>query len=414
MIAAGEKAIKEFTEKQFHVTFPLTQKEVVSGENAHPFFKKVRADLGVFATPKWNFYKYLVSPEGRLVGWWSSSLALMADALETPLEEMADALQSLGHEYSDRSAGVELREMAGGWVFMTTLEQNEWVTRMLRGKRKARLSRAALETLAIIAYKQPVTKSEVEAIRGVDSSGTLATLLERSLVTIKGRSTVVGRPLLYGSTPEFLNYFGLRDLNELPRPEELRALVAAREPEQMEMLELDADGMPLALVAAANALAVAEGEAAAADSHIEDEVALLAHAGGDDEDDDDEAELEDDADEFEDDDEEDEVDEDEDEDEDAEEEDEDGAIDDLDDDTEEIEDDEPVLDESGVEQHAMLVSGDATAESDAEDSDDDDELDDDEDDEFEDDDNDDEDDDDADDGDDDDPPTARLSERDGR
>ena len=341
-------------------------------------------------------------------------LALLADALDSDTEAVTEALEGLGNEYRARTAGVEIREMAGGWIVTSTSDQHEWVSRMMRGKRKMRLSRAALETLAIIAYKQPVTKSEVEAIRGVDSSGTLATLLERSLVTIKGRSTVVGRPLLYGSTPEFLNYFGLRDLNELPRPEELRALVAAREPEQMEMLELDADGMPLALVAAANALAVAEGEAAAADSHIEDEVALLAHAGGDDEDeDDDEAELEDDADdadEFEDDDEEAEVDEDED----AEEEDEDGAIDDLDDDTEEIEDDEPVLDESGVEQHAMLVSGDATAESDAEDSDDDDELDDDEDDEFEDDDDDDEDDDDADDGDDDDPPTARLSERDGR
>ena len=120
---------------------------------------------------------------------------------------------------------------------------------MLRGKRKMRLSRAALETLAIIAYKQPVTKSEVEAIRGVDSSGTLATLLERSLVTIKGRSTVVGRPLLYGSTPEFLNYFGLKDLAELPRPEELRALVAAREPEQLEMMELDGEGLPLSLIA---------------------------------------------------------------------------------------------------------------------------------------------------------------------
>ena len=65
-------AIKTFTETSFHVTFPLTQKEVVSGENAHPFFKKVRSDLGVFATPKWNFYKYVVSPEGKLIGWWSS------------------------------------------------------------------------------------------------------------------------------------------------------------------------------------------------------------------------------------------------------------------------------------------------------------------------------------------------------
>ena len=182
------------------------------------------------------------------------TLALLADALETPAAEITAVLQTLGEDYAARTAGVELREMAGGWVFTTAPAQHEWVVRMLRGKRKTRLSRAALETMAIIAYKQPVTKSEVEAIRGVDASGVLATLLERNLVTIKGRSTVVGRPLLYGSTDEFLNYFGLRDLTELPRPEELRALVAAREPEQLEMMELDpGSGMPLALAAGADA-----------------------------------------------------------------------------------------------------------------------------------------------------------------
>ena len=191
------------------------------------------------------------------------SLLLLAEALETGSDEVAEALKGLGEDYAARDAGVELREMAGGWLFTTASGQAEWVTRMLRGKRRMRLSRAALETMAIIAYKQPVTKSEVEAIRGVDASGVLATLLERNLVTIKGRSTVVGRPLLYGTTSEFLNYFGLRDLSELPRPEELRALVAAREPEQLEMLEMDhASGMPLALAAGesgANGDAPAEG-----------------------------------------------------------------------------------------------------------------------------------------------------------
>ena len=191
------------------------------------------------------------------------TLVMLADALDAPSEAVTEALRTLGDDYVSRAAGVELREMAGGWIVTTTAEQHEWVARMLRGKRRMRLSRAALETLAIIAYKQPVTKSEIEAIRGVDSSGTLATLLERALVTIKGRSTVVGRPLLYGSTPDFLNYFGLRDLTELPRPEELRALVAAREPEQLDMLELDGDGMPLALAASAEAFAAAAGPARA-------------------------------------------------------------------------------------------------------------------------------------------------------
>jgi len=166
-------------------------------------------------------------------------LTLLCEALESGPEEVSECLQRVGEEYAAREAGVELREIAGGWMLVTTPGQAEWVGRLLRGKRRLRLSRAALETMAIIAYKQPVTKSEVEAIRGVDSSAVLGTLLERNLVTIRGRSKVVGRPLLYGTTQEFLDYFGLKDLSELPRPEELRALVAAREPEQLDMMELE-------------------------------------------------------------------------------------------------------------------------------------------------------------------------------
>ena len=166
-------------------------------------------------------------------------LTLLAESLDAEPAAIAEALHELGESYAARSAGIELREIAGGWLFTTAAEQSEWVARMLRGRKRMRLSRAALETMAIIAYKQPVTKSEVESIRGVDSSAVLATLLERNLVTIRGRSKVVGRPLLYGTTQEFLDYFGLRDLTELPRPEELRALVAAREPEQLDMMELE-------------------------------------------------------------------------------------------------------------------------------------------------------------------------------
>ncbi len=189
------------------------------------------------------------------------TLPLLSDALEMGAEDVQAELAALAADYRERAAGVELREIAGGWVFVTAPEYGEYVARMLRGKRKMRLSRAALESLAIIAYKQPVTKSEVEAIRGVDASGVLATLLERNLVTVKGRSQVVGRPLLYGTTVEFLNYFGLKDLAELPRPEELRALVAAREPEQLEMMELDpANGLPLT-ASGEEVAALAEGAA---------------------------------------------------------------------------------------------------------------------------------------------------------
>lgn len=167
------------------------------------------------------------------------TLVMLAEALEAGPPEISEALGALSEDYAARDAGIELREIAGGWMITTTAAHSEWVARLLRGRRRMRLSRAALETMAIIAYKQPVTKSEVEAIRGVDSSAVLATLLERSLVTIRGRSKVVGRPLLYGTTAEFLDYFGLNDLSELPRPEELRALVAAREPEQLDMMELE-------------------------------------------------------------------------------------------------------------------------------------------------------------------------------
>ena len=169
-------------------------------------------------------------------------LALLAESLDTAADEVAVALHELERDYKARAAGVELREIAGGHLLVTTAENAEWVGRLLRGRKRVRLSRAALETMAIIAYKQPVTKTEIESIRGVDSSAVLTTLLERNLVTIRGRSKVVGRPLLYGTTGEFLDYFGLRDLSELPRPEELRALVAAREPEQMDMIELQVTG----------------------------------------------------------------------------------------------------------------------------------------------------------------------------
>src|SRR5215471_7547457 len=185
---------------------------------------------------------------------------LLAESLETSIDEIAPALQRLGVSYTERGAGVELREIAGGWMLVTTAEHAEWVGRMLRGKRKMRLSRPALETMAIIAYKQPVTKSEIEAIRGVDSTAVLATLLERNLITIRGRSKVVGRPLLYGTTPEFLDYFGLKDLSELPRPEELRSLVAAREPEQLDMMEAEVVSQVATDLALAEATAATDRE----------------------------------------------------------------------------------------------------------------------------------------------------------
>jgi len=159
------------------------------------------------------------------------TLSLLVETTGADAMEVSNALEALREDFDRQERGVQVVEIGGGWLIVTREKHAPWIKKMLQGKRKARLSRAALETLAIVAYKQPVTRPEIESIRGVDSGSALATLLERDLITIKGRSDVVGRPLLYGSTTEFLSYFGLRDLNDLPRPEELKAILQAREAE---------------------------------------------------------------------------------------------------------------------------------------------------------------------------------------
>jgi segregation and condensation protein B len=144
-------------------------------------------------------------------------------------EEVAALLREMAREYDAAGRGVTLAEIAGGYQILSRKECAPWIDRMLRSRRKVRLSRAGLESLAIVAYKQPITKVEIDSIRGVDSAGVLHTLLERSLVTIKGRSKSVGRPLLYETTPEFLAYMGLKDLSELPELKELGPVLEERE-----------------------------------------------------------------------------------------------------------------------------------------------------------------------------------------
>ena len=158
------------------------------------------------------------------------SLAQLHEVLEAvPEEELRALVERLRADLEAGGRGVTVTEVAGGYQICSRREYASYVQKMLRGRRKARLSRAALETLAIVAYRQPVTKSDIESIRGVDSSGVLAHLLERNLVGIRGRARAVGRPLLYGTTQEFLVYFGLNELSELPRPEELAALLKERD-----------------------------------------------------------------------------------------------------------------------------------------------------------------------------------------
>lgn len=141
--------------------------------------------------------------------------------------EVRAAIEELITDYSSEAHGIELRQIAGGYRMSTKPEQHDLVRAFAKSlKPPIRLSLQALETLAVIAYKQPVTVPEISEIRGVDSSGVIATLLDRKLITTSGRKDVIGRPILYKTTKEFLLRFGLKDVNELPSMEEFEKLVA--------------------------------------------------------------------------------------------------------------------------------------------------------------------------------------------
>jgi len=136
-------------------------------------------------------------------------------------------LEELVADYGGPDHGIEIRQVAGGYRMSTKPEQHEMVRRFAKSlKPPVRLSLPALETLAVIAYKQPATVPEISEIRGVDSGGVIATLLDRKLITTAGRKQVIGRPILYKTTKEFLMRFGLNDVNELPSMEEFEKLVA--------------------------------------------------------------------------------------------------------------------------------------------------------------------------------------------
>jgi len=144
------------------------------------------------------------------------TLARLSEVIAGPSRaELKAALDALGERLENERRGIRLVEVAGGHQFRTSPEHAEWVRRLFQ-QRPWRLTRATLETLAIVAYKQPITRAEIETIRGVDVDSVLASLLSRKLVKITGRKEVVGRPLLYGTTRQFLEVFGLRDLAALP------------------------------------------------------------------------------------------------------------------------------------------------------------------------------------------------------
>jgi segregation and condensation protein B len=151
----------------------------------------------------------------------------LAEALEAEPAAVAAALASLAEEADVPSRGVRLEKVAGGWRYVTRPEHDSLLRKYHEVTERSRLSLAALETLAIIAYRQPITLPEIQDIRGVNSSSVLTTLLEKKLVTTAGRKAVVGTPFLYRTTREFLVRFGLYVLEDLPKPEELDEDLAA-------------------------------------------------------------------------------------------------------------------------------------------------------------------------------------------
>ncbi|MEK7347243.1 MAG: SMC-Scp complex subunit ScpB [Candidatus Eisenbacteria bacterium] len=173
-------------------------------------------------------------------------LATLVEVMAGPdKEEIRTLLDEMAVEFEESRRGVALVEIAGGYQLLSRKECAPWIEKMLRSRRKVRLSRAGLETLAIVAYKQPITKTEIDGIRGVDSSGSLHTLLERNLVLIAGRSKAVGRPLLYATSQEFFQYMGINDLSDLPELKELGSVLEERERAQMELADEDAAPTPV-------------------------------------------------------------------------------------------------------------------------------------------------------------------------
>ncbi|KAA3637021.1 MAG: SMC-Scp complex subunit ScpB [Calditrichaeota bacterium] len=163
----------------------------------------------------------------------------IADQIDemTP-SKVAKAVADINTRYAETETSFRIREIAGGYQFYILQEFTGYVQEMFTRTRKMRLTKAALETLAIVAYKQPVTKSEIELIRGVASDGVLHNLLEKNMLTIKGRAETVGKPLQYGTTDEFLKFFGLNKVDDLPKMSEIEEMLASAQPDDQPEFEL--------------------------------------------------------------------------------------------------------------------------------------------------------------------------------
>lgn len=184
--------------------------------------------------------------------------------------ELRQALQDLTEDYDREGRGLQVVERAGGFQIVTRPDYAPWIKRLDKAKAVPKLSRSALETLAIVAYRQPLVRAEIEEIRRVETAGVLRTLLERKLIRIVGRKDVPGRPILYGTTKDFLKQFGLRDLSELPPLREIKEL---GDSDQVSLLD-DEEAIKISLLDHA----VASSSTPDAESHPHEEAGNpLAH-----------------------------------------------------------------------------------------------------------------------------------------
>jgi segregation and condensation protein B len=167
---------------------------------------------------------------------FASDTPISENRISNVVEELTPAeinnlVEELNAEYDQTEHAFRIARLAGGFQFVTRPELANYIKQYYKGKAKSRLSRAALEALAIIAFKQPISRPEIDMIRGVNSDGVVKNLLERNLIFISGRSETIGRALLYSTTPEFLRYLGINEISDLPKPKEIEELLGSPQEE---------------------------------------------------------------------------------------------------------------------------------------------------------------------------------------
>ena len=181
-------------------------------------------DEGPLSAPQSNAERAAIVEALIFVSDEPLSVKMIADVLKEDKHVINETVVALAEEFNGRTGGLQLREVAGGWQFATRPEYHEHVRAFLKTRPSAKLTIASLETLAVIAYRQPVTVPEILEIRGVQSPSSIKTLLDKKLIVAKGRKETVGRPMMYGTSKEFLLQFGLKDLSELPSVEDFHDL----------------------------------------------------------------------------------------------------------------------------------------------------------------------------------------------